>query len=563
MKGKLLLVLLYCFFQDQNLFSQSTFQILLGDSGRMMYNLEIYETKDSGFISSAFSKSADHQDLPRLIITKLDKAGSIVWSKYHLLPESFNSGLAKHMLKASNDGGSITILRSGSHAYDGAFHVSQIGILKTDSSGDIQWLKFINPFAASNQGIGIVADEVSVNADGSYTITGEVSVPDSAYDAFPFMMRIDNTGTLVSNTLYPDFNNHCCLYSSSPQAKTINGHIIFTTRDMNKTIFHKTDFLGHLMESTVIDYPMLFQKILPLEDTSFFAGGTYYSVIENKLKKDLGFSFFDKNLFNTGYYTLGIPDVHEILTDAIDTEDGILVAGLLEEPKGINNSFIYTPFILKINFGVEWSRKFSKFNCNHASVGGSKILLTSDGGILMYSHSVLDTVTGQRFETILKLDSLGISGCENESLDGYVFNNYFEPPAPLSVTTWMWPLFEGDTSFIPAGGTGIPYYYDLCPPPDNSGFQYSQFQNLLVYPNPVKDILNILLPPDDINLLSAGVYNLLGQEILYKKFEKLPHCEYCDMDRKREIGVMQLESGIYHIKIQTETQIYTARFFKR
>jgi len=78
-----------CVFQAT---SQSTFQILLGDSGRDVGNLDVYESADSGCITSVLSRKNNSTiaDLPRIVITKLDKRGAITWSKYHDLPEIFN-----------------------------------------------------------------------------------------------------------------------------------------------------------------------------------------------------------------------------------------------------------------------------------------------------------------------------------------------------------------------------------------------------------------------------------------------------------------------------------------
>ncbi|MEW5677134.1 T9SS type A sorting domain-containing protein [Flavobacterium enshiense] len=73
--------------------------------------------------------------------------------------------------------------------------------------------------------------------------------------------------------------------------------------------------------------------------------------------------------------------------------------------------------------------------------------------------------------------------------------------------------------------------------------------NLIVYPNPVKDILNF---SSDKEITSAAIYNLMGQEV---RTESLHVSE-------GSINVSNLASGTYLIKITANDAVKTLKFIK-
>ncbi|MGQ3087540.1 T9SS type A sorting domain-containing protein, partial [Flavobacterium sp.] len=74
--------------------------------------------------------------------------------------------------------------------------------------------------------------------------------------------------------------------------------------------------------------------------------------------------------------------------------------------------------------------------------------------------------------------------------------------------------------------------------------------NMILYPNPVKGILNIAFSkagaPD---VQSVRITNMLGQGVYYGS-------------KASSIDVSALTNGIYHINIATDTGVYTAKFIK-
>jgi hypothetical protein len=75
-------------------------------------------------------------------------------------------------------------------------------------------------------------------------------------------------------------------------------------------------------------------------------------------------------------------------------------------------------------------------------------------------------------------------------------------------------------------------------------------KNVVVYPNPVKDILNISF---DTTIASVAIYNLLGQEVIVKS----PNANETSID------VSDLVSGTYLVKVYAENAVRTLKVIKQ
>lgn len=72
--------------------------------------------------------------------------------------------------------------------------------------------------------------------------------------------------------------------------------------------------------------------------------------------------------------------------------------------------------------------------------------------------------------------------------------------------------------------------------------------NVVLYPNPTSDVINILIS-DNQSILKVLIYNLLGQKLISSKSDQV-------------IDVSQLEKGIYLIEVETKNGMSTKRFIK-
>ncbi|UPT71875.1 MAG: T9SS type A sorting domain-containing protein [Flavobacterium sp. JAD_PAG50586_2] len=81
------------------------------------------------------------------------------------------------------------------------------------------------------------------------------------------------------------------------------------------------------------------------------------------------------------------------------------------------------------------------------------------------------------------------------------------------------------------------------------GNAHHELAGMMVYPNPVKDILNISY---DKGVTAISVYNLLGQQVITKN----PDANEAGID------MSGLASGAYLVSIQSEGKIKTVKIIK-
>jgi hypothetical protein len=76
------------------------------------------------------------------------------------------------------------------------------------------------------------------------------------------------------------------------------------------------------------------------------------------------------------------------------------------------------------------------------------------------------------------------------------------------------------------------------------------FSNVIIYPNPVKDVLNLSF---ETTISSASIYNVLGQEVLTKSINA----------NEGKIDVSNLTSGTYFVKVISNDLTKTIKIIKR
>jgi len=77
----------------------------------------------------------------------------------------------------------------------------------------------------------------------------------------------------------------------------------------------------------------------------------------------------------------------------------------------------------------------------------------------------------------------------------------------------------------------------------------SDYDNIFIYPNPIK---NILFIKGNIKNANLKIYNLQGQLVL----EKI-------LDDKKEIDISKLEIGFYTVKIQNINNVFIEKLIKK
>jgi len=149
----------------------------------------------------------------------------------------------------------------------------------------------------------------------------------------------------------------------------------------------------------------------------------------------------------------------------------------------------------------------------------------------------------------------------NNIPQGEYFNSFVEH---FSLT----PNFELDSTFYFWGGTNNQTFYSYTLPTDGGDDTLSIYDptgedwivtgmenivsdnKITIYPNPVKQILNIT--SENTNIKTIRIFNIYGQEVIFT-----------NRDFYNGINVETLSKGIYVIEIKTDVQVRTYKFIKQ
>ncbi|MFH1320616.1 MAG: hypothetical protein ABII90_08185, partial [Bacteroidota bacterium] len=177
-----------------------------------------------GWVRDSIEKAKD------TYLLKLDKNGNIIW--YKPIEGGFNDGGIMHKLTYDN---SFII---GGYKFDSAMTASQIFLIKTDSTGNIQWQQEYIDSA--------YLYSIDKTRDGGYILSGEILNPASnSWDLF--LIKTDSIGNLKWEKYYGDNYSQFQGYAVT----TIDGGYVMAGRtydaggDMDGYIL-KTDSLGNV-----------------------------------------------------------------------------------------------------------------------------------------------------------------------------------------------------------------------------------------------------------------------------------------------------------------------------
>lgn len=134
-----------------------------------------------------------------------------------------------------------------------------------------------------------------------------------------------------------------------------------------------------------------------------------------------------------------------------------------------------------------------------------------------------------------------------ETFSGIYNQGSLPPPVTIDAHT-IWILFKTDLDTAYAGWEA--HWVSDWVGIENNSMQIAE--EPLLYPNPAKDLLNILYPPEEVQTII--LYNLAGNVI--DKFEIIDHQE------SKTLNLGKFSSGIYFIDIRTEKQVFRKKILK-
>lgn len=237
--------------------------------------------------------------------------------------------------------------------------------------------------------------------------------------------------------------------------------------------------------------------------------------------------------------------------DVLQTNDGGYIMVGKSFSFSINGD--YDVYVVKVNSqgNVEWSKTYGGSTTNHNEIGYS-IGKTDDGGYIITGESLYGFGVGLRNIYLIKLDSLGNSGCNQATVNTTV-SNYLPKVASVnsqesSGGTIAFPISQIHTGTITT---------NLCASIPNSIIEKDNYIPITYYPNPIIDYLNIEIE-DDCKPYALTVYNIFGQAVYMDK-----NIQTKLIDNKITIDLMELNSSNYICLLKTNNGVKSFKIHKK
>jgi hypothetical protein len=301
--------------------------------------------------------------------------------------------------------------------------------------------------------------------------------------------------------------------------------------------------------------PYFMKEILPYDNTSFLLYGNNSNDENNPYYDDtLIVARVDTSgavLWCRKYKTAtGVFPLRGVFSNIINTKDGgFLLAAPEWRYQGQTNTGGSLAMVkFDSQFNVQWGR-------SHYYGNPRAVIQTSDGGYLVAGDAAAVSVAGFNFYSyIIKTDSLGLSGCYEDTLVGVTYTTMSVTPVTMNYTTDTVSIY---TMLTTAGDTMLGTYseYDACILLGVAPSVTVKNSNspLLVYPNPASTILNIQPPnPQRGNELvkSIALFDMQGRLVLQSAaVNQYP----------LQLNVAGLTPGIYAVKVICNLTSYFAK----
>ncbi len=516
-----------------NMAAQITFQKFYTMPG--FYNANcgsIKQTSDGGYFLPGMLVSlpplSDNMDG---LLTRLDSAGSVIWSHSYSTPLLHDLFTYGHQ---TSDNGFILI---GNKFFMPPTFSNSAVMMKTDSAGTPLWLK---SFSTINGNSGISSFQ-QTNDGGFILIGSSEAILTSASSAF--LVKTDSAGTFLWAKLYGS-TGQC--RGHSVQQTSDNGFIIAGVTDTaqlpvqySPISLTKTDSSGNIIW------------------TKTYGEGSYYGLNSVKQTVDGGFI-----LAATHYNFPDADDMCLIRTDSsgniiwskIISRPGFDKAGSVEITPGngyliagetIDTANNYHYILLMKTDSAGNTLWMKQYGATYWSEGFSASVTADNGYIISGIRGA--PVTGYTQTYIIKTDANGVSGCDESSVSIPVLNY-----TPLVVSL---PLSQSST------GSGL----SLATIPLGNGILDTTLclytsvykaelplKPVTVYPNPFTGSTLISVFTDKPQKICCYITDLAGRVVKTLLNSGIPPGGYqVRWNGDNENGV-ESESGIYLLKIKGE-----------
>jgi hypothetical protein len=457
--------------------------------------------------------TASYSTGERICLAKINNNGDTLWTKTY----GGNDRFAFTALDVASDSGFIVLGTLISPPYN-----PDIIVLKTDSKGNILWLK---NFSGPKSDIG---NHILQTKNGDYIITG-YSNSFSGSDLDLIVCRIDQSGTLLWTRFFNGMDlRGNGIENTMDDGIVITGEIYDSVHNSRKDVFIiKLNEGGNFKWMKAYDGPYgnddYGAKIKQTSDKGFIVSGTTFVPIGlsgriNRiylLKTDsLGNLLWSKKFGGNGN------DGSSAI--AVTRDGGFSICGSSTSFVG-NNLYMDNGFVIKTDsLGLFKWCKYYGANANSQD-NNISISVTNDKGFLVAGNSA-----GNGY--LFKSDSLGVLQCNEFGWQLYdsVYTSSFYSPSPVQV----------NHNFTLATPTvNVSHLSATIIDPCTVGVEEIEHSNgLIIFPNPNNGIFWI--QSDVQNEISIKVCNCLGMEILNTRFRE-----------KISLDISKYGLGMYYIKI--------------
>lgn len=506
--------------------AQTKFQKKYSVPGNQQEARFVQQTNDGGYIIAGVYNFFNNNS--GIYLIKTDFAGNPQWTKTY---SDINSHALANSVQQTYDGGYIV---GGEASFTYPIWGVCGYLLKVDANGTLEFSKSIGTYNGS--GLGCVAKQT---IDSGYIVTGPFNASRFnsmiASNDIIYLTKFDASGGIVWSkkfgTGYKEAN--------SVEQTTDGGYIIAGrtgTNGVGYILIIKTDINGVIVWAKTYGSQGYAQanSIQQTTDGGYIVGVGFQAGGQGcyVLKLDsIGNISWANSYSNVGCHTIR------------QTNDGGYIIG-----GGIGyNSSDFTLLKLYSNGIVNWQKSYGKLGINDYYYGNCA-QETFDGGYIIVGETDTTGETGWGEAVyIIKTDSLGISGC-NENNDTSIVIALNLDTNSISLTTTSGISVINDT--LPA--TNISTIIDVsCLSIGINEIEDIQF-TFIIYPNPSTNIITIATTGLTGETF-ASIYNIQGQLLLQQFIHQA----------REEINISSLAYGVYIIKVNSVDGIAVRKFIKK
>ncbi|MEO8151117.1 MAG: T9SS type A sorting domain-containing protein [Bacteroidia bacterium] len=350
--------------------------------------------------------------------------------------------------------------------------------------------------------------------------SGAITFFDTIYHGYPLIIKADSALNVqwahyITSLENVAFFDKTCLGVDGSIYSLIKYDSVYISTDSTAYGIAKFDTLSGSLQwaKKYLKSPYIIKDIIPFDSTSIlmygmndehFVGGTnpYWDDSLFVMRIDTGGNVIGFRKYRQG--TTGLLFVSQIINAS---DGGFILTGGFAEDTIANGKILMIKFDNQLN--IQWARK------HFASDGyaySNSVIQTNDGGYLVCGGATLGPGPNDVYAYIIKTDSLGSAGCEEDTLAGITYTTMNVTPVDLNYTTdtisiYTAPVAIGDTMM------GSFTEYDACVFLGVPEFSIQQNNGLLIYPNPATTIINIQLKPNT-TATQIDVYDMQGRLVL-------------------------------------------------